>query len=163
MRVRSSIKDTDKGYQKLRRELSIKGSKVEVGVFQQAGGATYGNQGVSVLDVAIWQEFGTIGANGWHIPPRPFIRTYFDGQQPRITGIVLSTMKGVVKGQYTKTQALHRIGLKLSGEIQQGIKVGFFGAYPENAQNTIDRKGSSTPLVDTGQLRSSISYKVKLR
>jgi hypothetical protein len=28
-------------------------------------------------------------------------------------------------------------------------------------QSTIDRKGSSKPLIDTGELRNSISYEVK--
>jgi len=32
---------------------------------------------------------------------------------------------------------------------------------PPNAQSTVDAKGSSNPLVDTGQMIGSIDYKVK--
>ena len=56
--------------------------------------------------------------------------------------------------------ALQRIGLWAQSEIQQRISDGI---PPQNAPYTINKKGSSTPLVDTGQLRSSISFKVVKR
>ena len=37
--------------------------------------------------------------------------------------------------------------------MAQGIK-------PSNSKITIERKGSSTPLIDSGQLRNSITYRV---
>jgi hypothetical protein len=164
-RVRASLKDTDRGYRDMMRQLEIKKSKVDVGVFQGEGAKAYGTSGATVIDVAVWNEFGTFRADGTpHIPERSFIRRYFDSQQARITGFALAEMQKFIRRKQTKTQALHRIGLRIQGEIQQGITVGFMGAYPENAPRTIEWKGSETPLIGlTGQLRSSISYRVKLR
>jgi len=53
---------------------------------------------------------------------------------------------------------LTRFGLRYVGLIQQRISSGI---APPNSPVTVARKGSATPLIDTGQLRSSIRSKVE--
>lgn len=65
--------------------------------------------------------------------------------------------KVVIEKKYNLRVALDRFGLWAVGEIQQRIADGI---PPPNAQSTVDRKGSSTPLIETGQLRASIKHKV---
>ncbi len=58
----------------------------------------------------------------------------------------------------TAAVALDLIGSTAVGRIQEfAIDL----RDPPNAQATIDAKGSSNPLVDTGQMVGSIDYKVK--
>ena len=54
--------------------------------------------------------------------------------------------------------ALGRIGLKIRDEIKERIRSGI---EPGLAEATKDRKGSSTPLIDTGQLISSITWELR--
>ena len=150
-----TLRDVDKGYASLRARLPG-GALLTVGVHADDGQAPAdGDASVTIADVAIWNEFGTYRA-----PPRPFIRLYVDTQESRILGMIGAATRQVMQGKMTKEVALDRLGLKMVGEIQRAITVGYFGAYPENAPATIRKKGSETPLVDTGQLRSAIRHRV---
>lgn len=111
--------------------------------------------GLTVLDVATWAEFG-IGQ-----PERPFIRGYVDAHRKDIEAFISKTVKGAAKSGKSKEWALERIGLYVQSGIQVFIAAQGEGTYPPNAQETIDRKGSATPLIDTGQLRSSLTYEVQ--
>jgi hypothetical protein len=50
------------------------------------------------------------------------------------------------------------IGMRVVGDIQDRISDGI---PPPNSPITIARKGSSKPLIDSGQLRQSISFEVR--
>lgn len=67
-------------------------------------------------------------------------------------------MQAFLHGDHSFYKELERVGLWAQGSIQQRISDGI---PPPNAESTIRRKGSSTPLIDTGQLRTSIKYRVK--
>jgi len=147
------IKDTDKGYAKLTRAVfGFRKPKVTVGVHAEDGAASHGDA-TTVLDVAIANEFGTET-----IPERSFIRAWVDEHRDEARGWLAVLMAQVVAGKITREIALERWGQKIQGEIQKRIAQGI---PPPNAPETIARKGSSTPLIDTGQLRSSIRYKVE--
>jgi phage gpG-like protein len=55
---------------------------------------------------------------------------------------------------------LTRMGIACEKAIQEAFRSSGFGTWRENAPSTIQRKGSSAPLIDTGQLRRSITSKV---
>lgn len=153
------VRDVDHGYAALvRRVFDLAKPRIEVGILgAEATAAKKGHDGqdepVTLLDVATWMEFGTDD-----IPERSFLRAYFDEHEAEIHARLGRLTKQVVMGKLTKAQALEQIGLYVVGEIQKRIAAGI---EPENAASTIARKGSSTPLVDTGQLRQGISYRVK--
>lgn len=145
------VKDTDKGYKDLvKRVFGIQKPRISVGVFSEE--AEHGGP-LSVLDVAIINEFG-LG----NVPERSFLRAWFDENESRAYQMCQVMLTTVVQGKRTKEQALQLLAMKFVGEIQQRISQGI---PPANAQSTIDKKGSSTPLIDTGQLRSSISFKIE--
>ncbi len=146
------VRDVDHGYAKLVENVfGIEKPKITVGIFEVAGASTY-SDGVTLLEVAIYNEFGTD-----KIPERSFIRAWFDENESKCKEAVRVMLVAVLAGKYTKEQALEMLAQRFVGEIQKRIAAGI---PPENAPATIAAKGSSTPLIDKGQLRSGITYKV---
>lgn len=150
----SGSRDIDQGYKELvRRVFDLKSPKVAVGIFEADGAQEHdGERGTTVLDVAVWNEFGTDT-----IPERSFLRGWFDENIDRAREAMRRLMVQVVEGKITKSRALDLFGLWVQAEIQKRIAQGI---PPPNAPSTIENKGSSKPLIDTGQLRSSITYGV---
>jgi len=147
----SSVKDVDKGFRRV--VASIHNAKVPktltIGIHEDAGGAYPGGQ--SVAEIAERNEFG-LGP-----PARPFIGGWVEENEDRIEANLEKVGELICNGQDAAT-SLERLGLLYVGQIQARISSGI---APPNAPATIARKGSSTPLVDTGQLRSSIRSKVE--
>lgn len=145
--------EIDHGYQKLRREIDkmrrAGTPHVAVG-FPAEVSAAY-QDGTTVTDVALFNEFGTE-----RIPERPFLRTAADAtveKRTRMTGELLTM---ITTGKMTLSQALSRMGVYMVSVIQKSITD---LRTPPNAPSTIARKKSSNPLIDTGQMRQSVTFK----
>lgn len=145
------ITDKDKGYAALFKRLDGKLRTLSVGVHSEEGGASDGK--LTVAEVATINEFGM------GVPERSFIRAWADENQASNESALRAIGQAVVKGTFTADQGLDRAGLLFVGQIQARISSGI---APPNAPSTIARKGSSTPLINTGQLRSSILHKVQV-
>lgn len=146
-------KDEDKGYEALARVVFGFGNpQVVVGILAKDAGRTEAD-GTTVLDVGIYNEFGTPT-----IPPRSFLRAWFDQAQPEMRKTLLALMKAVLAGKTTKEKALNLLGQWAQGQVQARIASSI---PPANAASTVRQKGSSGTLIDTGQLRSAISYGVR--
>jgi hypothetical protein len=65
----------------------------------------------------------------------------------------------VAQGKLTADKAAERVALACEGSMKKRISR---GVPPPNAAETIRRKGSSKPLINTGQLRNAIRGKVTL-
>jgi hypothetical protein len=111
--------------------------------------------GLTVGDLAEIHEFG-LG-----VPERSFLRAWFDANREKIQETLRSAHRQVLLGKLTPQKAGELIGMKFVGEIQTWIGSG--KVKPPLAPSTIERKGSSVPLIDTGQLRAAISYLVETR
>jgi hypothetical protein len=149
------IEDVDNGYNELvKRVFQERRPVLEIGILD--GSKAYpGGGGATVSDVGTWNEFGTDT-----IPPRSFIRAWFDEAEPRMRDGLSKLMQSVLMGKRTAENALELLGLKAVGEIQERISA---GVPPPNAPSTVAQKGSSTPstpLIETGALRASISHRV---
>lgn len=146
------ITDRDNGYMTLMKRLSEAGKpRVSVGVFGDAG--SYDN-GATVEEVAGWMEFGTA-----NVEQRSFLRGWVDESGDEIRKTMGKIAEGLVTGKTpNRFVGLDRFGLWAVGQIQNRISDGI---PPELEDATVRRKGSSTPLIDTGLLRSSITHKVE--
>ena len=140
-----------RGGQKLRRLLREAGkggvSGVKVGFFSTA---KY-EDGTPVAAVAAWNEFGTET-----IPERPFFRRAIAEMEDGVTKIVKSgidTEKMVVDDRLAG-----RVGAYVAGQVMESITA---LKEPPNAPETVRRKGSSDPLLDTGTLRNSVDWEVE--
>lgn len=150
----STVSDVDKGYAALVRKIGgLDRLAILVGIFEREGSAPHDDDALTILEVASMHEFGTDT-----IPQRSFLRAWFDEHLERAREALRRLLVQALEGKITPEQAVERFGLWVKGEIQKRIAQGI---PPPLAESTIEKKGSSVPLVDTGQLRSSITFKVE--
>jgi hypothetical protein len=100
---------------------------------------------------AVWNEFGT--SNG--LPERPFMRNAIEDNKGAYRAQMAADARQVVLGKATLETALNRLGLKAQGDIQASIAS---NTPPPLKPQTIRRKGSSRTLIDTGQMRQSVTF-----
>lgn len=89
---------------------------------------------------------------------RSFIRSTVDMNREFYGVMAERLWNAIVDGQQGPKEALSLIGLRIQADIQRTIQT---LKEPPNAPETIRRKGSDNPLVDTGTLVQSIRYAVK--
>jgi hypothetical protein len=119
----------------------------------------HGDVGSDIFDRATWNEFGTHDKKGKVlIPERSFIRAGYDNEKNNIEEDVKKLIEKVIAREITTTVAMNLIGSTTAGRIQE-FAVDL--RDPPNAPLTVALKGSSNPLVDTGQMIGAIDYKVK--
>ena len=97
------------------------------------------------------------------IPARSFIRVplQFHFYEKLLSKKSLSQKefeKAVKEGKADKFA--EKVGLVAEETIQEAFATRGYGEWRPNAQKTIEQKGSDSPLIDTGQLRRSITSKV---
>lgn len=156
--IRKLFKDAAKEIKRIQKdkptEKQLAASVVTVGIHAAEGGASHAAEGeesstATVADVASYHEFG-LG-----VPQRSFIRGWADENEKvnkqRLSDIAKAVMSARIS---SPRMGLTRFGLLAVAEIQQRMAEGIPPALDEA---TVKAKGSSTPLIDTGQLRSSIT------
>lgn len=147
------LKDTKgKGLQKLEAFLKdMQGHKLYVGVTKSSNSRP--KDGASNALIAYVHEFG-VG-----VPERSFLRSTVLEQAQKYVKIQRDNIIPAIKsGVMTAEEAYRRLGIVASNDVKLKITNGPFTALD---QKTIDRKGSSKPLIDTGELRQSITYEVR--
>lgn len=143
------VKDVDKGYAKMLANLDATGKiAITVGIHSEEGAGDDG--GRSIIDIAEANEFG-IG-----VPARPFVSGWADEVQGEAVGRMRDESAAALKAGMSPAKRLDGLAQEWAGEMQGRISAGI---DPPNAPATIAKKGSSTPLIDTGILRSSIRGK----
>lgn len=156
-----SISDKDKGMRALiERCVALRHATVKVGVLEDKGSEAKHDEDeepgeMTVLEVATIHEFGAPAAG---IPARSFIRGTVDEEAGEITAAQRKLAIAVLSGKLEVGRALNQLGALVSARIQRRIARGI---QPPLLPRTVARKGSSKPLVNTGQLRSSISWEVE--
>lgn len=92
------------------------------------------------------------------IPERSFLRT---GHDEHINEVIKKAEKLIdqfLKGKITEDQYFDKIGQTLSAKIKKYARD---VTSPSNASVTTENKGSSNPLVDTGNMIEGISWRIK--
>ena len=140
--------------QRLQRRYSDAPKIVKVGFPEgtEAVTVSYPN-GTRVVDVAVGNEYGTD-----NVPARPFIglsSADINNQCAPILEQSAAALNNNNTQQYD--QLLDAAGSVAAGIVKQQITD---LRSPPNAQSTIERKGSSNPLIDTGLMRQTVTYKV---
>ena len=121
-------------------------TRLEIGIF--------GEEDTELLMIASVHEFGSVKIN---VPSRSFIRAGFDENINKIQRQAENLLDGVLA---------FRIDVKAFYEALGGVCVTLFQQFltelqqPALKEETVIRKGSSNPLIDTGRLRSSITWRV---
>ncbi|QIL50110.1 hypothetical protein G7084_01495 [Weissella coleopterorum] len=120
---------------------TVDGQKVEAGIF-----------GSFAQDKAMWNEYGT--SRG--IPARPFLRNSQYEHEAEWSQQVGRDMVNVFRGSISGQSVGVKLGKKMADDIKSTIDSGNFASL---ALSTIRHKGSSRPLIDTGDMRGSITHK----
>lgn len=110
--------------------------------------AEAGKRSLTTADVAVFNHFGTK-----RIPARPFLDVGIQSQQDKI----LKAGKEIFAKSRNLGLAVDAMGAVAVSAVQQYISRN--NIPPPLSPETIKRKGSSHALIDTGQLRQSITWR----
>lgn len=121
-----------------------------------------GKTGGFVLQKAVWNHFGTAGGasgGGWGgpIPERPFLANAMRSNAASYRAAMKTSAAKILRGEAKLEGVLQKLGILAQGDIQEEITN---LRSPPNSPVTIARKGSSNPLIDTGEMRGAVTYKV---
>jgi len=150
--MKTKLEVNDKKWQAIQKLLpQIAGASVLVGIQSDAGA---GDDGTPIVAYAAWNEFGTR-----YIPARSFIGSTSDEKRNDWSQLVDRLFSGILAGKLSDQMAFRLLGEQAQSDIQQKV---ITLSEPPNSPQTIARKGSSNPLVDTGAMRAAIRYEVRL-
>lgn len=157
----------DLGKAKIKREL--KGLSTRVALVGIPGGLEAGKTTLATIALVLEK-----GSEVMKIPPRPFMRQTRDAAaHGRFAKLMRQYYQLVTEKKMPAEQALKRLGAAYVGEMQGTIISGDFkanapitihGGWMRNRISgrpfKVDGKHSTRPLIDTGRLRQSITFKV---
>ncbi|ENW78661.1 hypothetical protein F909_03623 [Acinetobacter sp. ANC 3929] len=159
MKVKASI--VQKGnwfFNKLVSQATKLTGHAEVGVF---GGKPHitdlkqgGKRSIDMPDLAAIHEYGAPGRN---IPERSFFRASLQLNQSKYGQYLMGQIKPMLLGKSTMAATWQFLGQEAQADVQTYM---INGKFVPLKPKTIKRKGSSKPLIDTGQLRQRVSYRV---
>lgn len=147
----------DLGYKRILKDVAkVKQSKpyVKIGILEAAG--IHRDSVQTVAGIGAVHEYGS---DDGRIPERSFIRSTMDQNQENLVKLSHRKKDEIIFQKKPVAKALGEMGAIIQGLIQKKI-ADTDADWPELAEETIARKKSSKPLIDTGQLRQSIRYQV---
>lgn len=132
-------------------------------------GFPMGKTSGSVIERAIFNEFGTRGSGkgfsthrgggfGGPIPERPFMRNAMRSNKSKYSQAMKKSAKKILMGETSLATTLEKLGALAASDIQDEIQA---LKSPPNSPTTIAIKGSSNPLIDTGQMRQSVTWETR--
>lgn len=142
-----------KGLESISKELKTN-AYVKIGILGNKNSRAGKNNNASI---GLTQEFGSASKN---IPERSFLRMPLKEKMPkRLSEIGKEAMLGIAKKNIVLF--LKKLGVLGEEIIQMAFDTGGFGKWANLTERTIKIKGFDTRLVETTQLRKSITSEVK--
>lgn len=158
IRVKTSVsfKGNDKYKEVLDKISQLNEAYVTIGVHEDAGKYTEGKDPPSVVEVALWNEFGTK-----NVPERSFMRSAFDENEQRINQWREEALTNMLEKGWSVEKGLEMIGFRMQEIVRNKI---LSNIPPPNSEATLAAKaakgeGSNTLIATTLMLRS-VTYKV---
>jgi len=134
------------------KEMSVEdGNTVEIGLFKDVG----------LISIAKENEFGDPPKSNrpYPIPERSFMRYVFDKDIKLIVKKMIEEASDVLIGKVKMDKKLDEMGIFLTKRIKKFILSDFYKKAKPNHPITIKRKGHDHPLVETGKIVSTLTYK----
>lgn len=143
------------GWKGLEKTLKDKKYFTRVGILGDKASQEHNKTTKTNAEIGAIHELGLVAG----IPQRSFLKMpletkLFDVISSHKDEYYLALKNGKMKNWFKA------VGLWCEEIIDDAFKSGGFGSWEKNSEATIKRKGSSKPLIDTGQLRASISSTV---
>lgn len=118
---------------------------------QQKPRKFYKSEAKSIAQVAIQNEYGVPERN---IPPRPFMKRTVDGNVRKWKKMVQDELPQM------KKMDLRVMAIRLAGVMKKDIQRSIDELmFPPNAPSTVKMKGFNNPLIDTGTMRDTVTWK----
>lgn len=124
----------------------------------KVGGKVYGN-GVNIMQVGAAHEYGTA-----KMPARSFLRMPSEVKGKELGLTIQQQFERVLDGKSNTEDALGRVGVTAVNFSKEAFRSNGFGRWEALAPATIEskiKKGKTTPLIETGLLRNSITWSVE--
>ena len=103
----------------------------------------------------------THGSPAYAIPPRPVLQPAIKDSREAIGKQIAVAYRAAMQGDMAGADR----GLELAGMVAANAARGWFenpkNKWPPNSARTIKAKGSNMPLIDTGEMRKSITYVIR--
>ncbi|WP_100488558.1 hypothetical protein [Sporolactobacillus pectinivorans] len=151
--------------------------KIKIGYFGSNADKKSGDSDITLGNLAAIQEFGCkipvtdkmrayLASQGLflkkdtkfiNIPERSFIRSGWDNAENDVLDKLDSLLNEVIQASFPIDKLLDVIGLESKGKLQQYARD---LNSPPNHPFTVAQKGSSNPLVDTGEMIGAMDYEV---
>ena len=135
--------------------------EIRVGILGSNATRKNGKGGVTNAEIGFIQEFGSMKKK---IPARSFLwmplSLYLVDYLKKKKGFGEKEVKKATKDG-TLLGLAKKIGIVAEEVIQEAFRTRGFGNWKANKPSTIKRKGSDSPLIDTGELRRSITSEAK--
>jgi len=150
--VSVKVTDHDRGFRRILKLLQkqAKRADVRVGWFQTAKHPS----GISTAAIATVHEYGSEKA---HVPKRAMLAPTVDTHRAEYARLYREAWASAIDGKEPIERSLLRYGNRVRNDVVRLIVAGDFVPL---AQSTIDRKGSSKPLQDTGTMRDQVEVRV---
>ena len=121
-----------------------------------------GEAGSDVIARAVWTHFGTRGGasgGGWGgpVPARPFLTNAMRDNVLKYRAGLRSSAADILLGRVSIKATFDKLGAMAQGDVQASITS---LSSPPNSAVTVAMKGSSNPLIDTGEMRQAVTWKV---
>jgi len=150
------IDDGSKGQREAlaKRLKGMRNASVTIGVHEDAG--RYEGSDVSVVEVALWNEFGTK-----RIPERSFLRSALAGNEGLINQWRAGVISGIIEGSLTVEKGLETLGFRIAELVKNKIKSNVPPPLAESTARDKKARGvAPVTLIDSTLLLRSISYRV---
>lgn len=175
--IKPSVKIEERGKAEWERYVSrfkkVNQAYVTVG-FHEGAGHYPGPNAPLVVEVALWNEFGTVNA-----PSRPFMAIAIDSHTAQINRWREEAIAKILDEGWTPRKALEMLGFRIQVLIQNQIKSNTpppnapstvkakraSGVLPRQFKKGVDNKGRpysdrTKTLIDSGLMLRSVTYKV---
>lgn len=156
--MKVTTKENFSGLQKVSEAL---GQRLEtrVGILQGSGKRAGGQSNATLGAI---HEFGSKTKG---IPARSFLRMPLEKRSHLIKQAVMANRAKIARSLAEgDAEPIYRdLGIAAEAVIQSAFESNGFGSWAKNKPKTVASKKSSSPLIDTGQLRASVLSKVVQR
>lgn len=131
----------------------LDGTNTDLGWFENA---TYPT-GESVAAIMMANEFGSTGsATKAPTPARPLLRQTAAVLDEKVPAYIERRKMEMMEGTLSVEDYRKKLGEAM---VAAGLEVLKKGDFAPNAESTVKKKGFDKPLVDTGNLGQSITYR----
>ena len=108
---------------------------------------------IDIAELAKMLSFGTD-----RIPARPFLEDAIKSKKDELDAEIKNQIQKVKNGGRANWD---KVGTMAVGAVQEFVRSDYYKSRVPNSKNTIEYKGSDTPLIDGGDLVNACVYLIK--